>query len=300
MVTLDGEARAIFEQRLTREARRFQLRPLLDVLHDKGYEREDILFEGARDGSSSPTIVEAIAFQGRPKRRVLITLNLGLFSDGTLLPSYFVEVIESSLDPERFHDFIRFFDHRLIEGYLRAVYPEEKGGPFGDFNRTLTSHFKMLGLGSVSTLQWLCQLYFPELPVRVTRQAFTSETPSHAFKTGESRLDGTGIIGRTYSSGAAGFIVDIIVEEETDARGRSWATLVRSRLEERLLPLLVPLRDRLLVRLTVLAHASWAKVEGRTGEAHGSLGYDRLRDTTASRYTMILFPEATGERKTRE
>ncbi|WP_437932527.1 GPW/gp25 family protein [Sorangium sp. So ce291] len=294
------QERAAFEERLAREARRFDLRPLLEVLRDNGYDREDILFEGARDGSStSPSIIEAVRFLEPPARGAVITLNLGLFSDGTLLPSYFLEAIESSPDPDRFFDFIRFFEHRLSEGYVRAVYPEEAGGPFGDMDRALRAYFRMLGPGSVSTLQWLWQLYFPELRVRVTRRAFASETASHAFRTGESRLDGTGIIGRVYPWEAAGFIVDILVEDEVDDLGRPWPGLVRARMSGRLLPLLDPFRIPLLVRLVVLHHASWARVEAPGGEAQGYLGYERLRDKAASPHTMVVYRGVTGERATR-
>ncbi|EYF05018.1 GPW/gp25 family protein [Chondromyces apiculatus] len=295
-----NHAGATFEQRITEEARRFDLRALLEVLHDRGYAREDILFEGAREDATSATIVEAIRFRDPPARGAVITLNLGLFSDGTLLPSYFLEVIEDSPDPERFHDFIRFFEHRLCEGYMRAVYPEDPGGPYGDYQRALGAFFRMLGLGSVSTLQWLWQLHFPELKVRVTRRAFASETASHAFRTGESRLDGTGIIGRVYPWEAAGFIVDIIAEDETDEKGRPWPGLVRARMSARLLPLLDPFRIPLLVRLVVLYHASWAKVEASLAEAQGYLGYERLRDAAASPHTMILYRGVTGERRAGE
>lgn len=300
MAALGEHERAAFELRLAREARRFDLGRLLEVLREHGYEREDILFEGAREGSTSPSIVEAVRFLDPPARGAVITLNLGLFSDGTLLPSYFLEAIEASPDPDRFHDFIRFFEHRLCEGYVRAVYPEREGGPFGDYDRALRAYFRMLGPGSTSTLQWLWQLYFPELRVRVTRRAFASETASHAFRTGESRLDGTGIIGRIYPWEAAGFVVDILVEEEVDERGRPWPGLVRARVSAQLLPLLAPFRIPLLVRLVVLNHASWAKVEAPGGDAQGYLGYERLRDKAASPHTMIVYRGVTGGHAERE
>ncbi len=96
---------------------------------------------------------------------------------------------------------------------------------------------------------------------------------------------------------SVGFIVDIIVEDETDEKGRPWPGLVESRMSERLLPLLEPFRIPLLVRLTVLYHASWAKVEAPGGDAHGYLGYERLRDKDASPHTMILYRGVTGERR---
>jgi hypothetical protein len=292
---LGDEQRAAFEQKLMREARRFDLRPLIDLLCANGYEREDILFEAAREGSTSPTVVEALRFQEPPLRGVTITLNLGLFGDGTLLPSYFLEVIESSRDPEQFYDFVRFFDHRLAESYLRAVYPEGPGGPFGDFERALRSYFRMLGPGSTSTLQWLWQIVCPDLRVRVTRRTFASETGSHAFRTGESRLDGTGIIGKIYPWDASGFVVDIIVDEETDEKGRPWPNLLRERIAARLFPLLDPFRISLLIRLVVLHHARWAKVDGSDPKEQGYLGFDRLRDKAPGSHVLILYRGVTGE-----
>lgn len=292
---LSDAERDAFERWLAREARRFDLRPLLDLLRDKGYAREDILFEGAHEGSSSPSIVEAVRFRRWPAPGAVVTLNLGLLGDGALLPSYFLEVVESLPRPERFHDFIRFFDHRLVEGFLRAVYPEQEGGPFGDFDRVLRAYFRMLGPGSISTMQWLWQLYFPELPVRVTRQAAARETRSHAFRTGESRLDGTGILGMVYPWDASELVVELVAEDETDDRGRRWPGLIEARMSERVLPLLAPFHVPLLVRLRVLYHATWARLDTPGAADPSYLGYERLRGDPATGHTTILYRGVTGE-----
>jgi hypothetical protein len=295
VTVLRARERAKFEEKLSREARRFDLKPLLDLLIAKGYEREEMLFESTQEGTSS-SVIEALQFRKKPFRGILITLNLGLLGDNSLLPSYFFQVIEASRDPERFFDFIRFFDHLLIDNFLRAVYPEE-GGAYTDYRLVQRSFFRMLGPGSESTLQWLVQLYFPELRVRVSRRAFESTTASHACRTGASKLDGTGVIGRIYRSDATGFTVDLFAEEETDSRGRGWAEIVEQRLETYLLPLLAPFRIPLIVRLRVLYHASWAKVDGPFDEDHGYLGYDRLRGDPESGHTAIIYRGVTGETK---
>jgi hypothetical protein len=283
------------EARVTREVRRFDLRPLLTLLADRGYAREDILFQSASEGTSS-TLVEAIEFHKRPSRHVLITLNVGLLGDNTLLPSYFFQMIEKSAAPERFYDFLRFFDHRLIESYLRAVYPEEDEAAYRDWSRTVRSFFKMLGLGSVSTLDWLARVVFPDLGTSVSRRAFAAATASHAFRTGQSALDGTGILGKTYESDASGFVLDLLAEEEVDGRGRAWPAIVRKRLNERLLPLLAPHRIPLLVRLHVLFHASWVRVDFPATTEHGFLGYERIRGDADAGHTLLIYRGVTGER----
>lgn len=283
-----AEDRSEFEARLEREARRFDLKPLLDLLRAKGYAREDLLFEGAREQSSSRSIVEAVRFFGQP-RRVLITLNLGLVASG-LLPSYFLAVVEASPDPERFYNFIRFFDHHLIGGFVRAVYPEDNPRLYRDYGEVLRTYLAMLGPASVGTLHWLLALHFPELGVRLTRCTFLHQTASYAVRLGEARLDGAGILGRVYPWGDAGFVAELIADEETDERGQSWASVVAERLGARLLPLLAPFRVPLVVRLRTLRHARWATLGPR-----GYLGYDRMRGDPGSGHVTQVYSGVAGE-----
>ncbi len=251
-----------FEQKVSQEARRFDLKPLVDLLLENGYGREEIMFESAQDRSSGG-VVDSGRFVEAPGRTVRGTVNLGLLGDNTLLPSYFFEAIEKSADPERFYDFVRFFDHRLIESFFRASYPETDPATIRDWNEMQRSFTRMLGVSSTSTLAWLAKLHFPELRVHAERRGFTRTAASPACRTGESRLDGTRIIGRIYESDSAGFVVDLFADEEADARGRAWPHVVRTRLENKLLPLLAPHRVPLVVRLRVLFHASWVKVDPR-------------------------------------
>ena len=296
MAALDEDARPAFEERLTREARRFDLKPLLDLLTAKGYPREEILFEGIQDGSAS-TLVEAVRFRKKPVRGVVITLNLGLLGDNSLLPSYFFHVIEGTAEPERFYDFIRFFDHRLITNLRRALYPEDDPTIYRDWTEVLRSFFRMLGPSSVSTMDWLARLYFPELGVQVRRWAFSDSSAAHSFITGESTLDGTGIIGRLYKSDMAGLSLDLVAEEELDARGRAWPYVVRLRLNEHFLPLLSSFRIPLRVRLTVQSHASWAKVDVPFARQPGYLGYERIRGDAESGHTTLIYRGVTGVRR---
>ena len=243
-----------------REAGRFDLRPLVQLLENMGYDRGAILFESTSERSSGG-VVNAIQFLKKPYRHVRVTVNIGLLGDNSLLPSYFLQLVEKSPDPDRFFDFIRFFDHKLIEGYYHAAYPESDSSVYRDFDDVQRSFTRMLGMGSTSTLAWITKLFFPELRVTVERRAFKNATASHAFRTGTSILDGTGILGRVYESDSAGFLIDLTADEETDGAGRPWPHAVRSRLEERLLPILAPHRLPLVVRLRVLFHASWVHMD---------------------------------------
>lgn len=279
-----------FERRVERQARRFELRPLLRLLEARGYRRSDILFQSAPHGTS-PSLVEAVEFdRSRSRPLVLITVNLGLLGDSSLLPSYFFSVIERTPDPERFYDFLRFFDHRLIEQRLRATYPEDDRTMFADWDRSRASLLQALGLASPGTLQWLLQLYFPELRVHVARRPVQAEVPSRGLSPGRSPLDGAGVLGGLYATDAIVLLADLTAEEERTSRGESWAKVVRQRLDERVLPRLRGAGLSLVVRLQVLQHASWAHVEAGDGSTRGYLGYDRLPSPDEASHTIVVYP----------
>jgi hypothetical protein len=283
------------EARIQREAQRFDLRPLVELLLEQGYAYEDIMFESSLEGRSS-AIVKAVTFRRRPVRSVLVTVELGLLGDNSLLPSYFLHIAERMADSTPFFDFLRFFDHCLIENLFNALHPE-RGYGFASWRNALKSFLRMARPESPGTMHWLAQLYFPELRVSVTRTPFENATDQHACLTGISRLDGAGILGRIYVAESNGLRVDLVAEDEVDLNGRAWSDIVLLRLQDRLLPLLAPFRIPLIVRLVVLAHASWAHVDEPHAAEKGFLGYDRLRSKSEKRHTTTMFEGITGEER---
>jgi hypothetical protein len=281
------------EARITREAQSFDLRPLVELLMAQGYAYEDILFESSNEGRSA-SVVKAVTFRHKPMRTVLITVELGLLGDNSLLPSYFLHVAERMPDPAPLFDFLRFFDHCLITNLFNALHPE-RGRTYASWRGTLKSFLRMARPESPGTMHWVAQLYFPELRVSVARTPFENATDQHACLTGISRLDGAGILGRIYVAESNGLRVDLVAEDEVDLSGRAWSDIVLLRLREQLLPLLAPFRIPLVVRLIVLAHASWAHVDDPNAEEKGYLGYDRLRSNSEKRHTTIMFRGITGE-----
>lgn len=299
------------EARIQAEATRFDLRPLLELLGKIGYGREAILFESTESGPA-PSLVRGVRFSKSPIRTAIVSVHIGLLGDNTLLPSYFFYLIQQSADPTRFFDFLRFFDHRLIENFFAAVHPEiadaelsSTGAPvagrswlFGDYHGALRSFLRMAAPGSPSTLHWLVQLYFPEFRVRVLRQPFSDETDSHACRTGISRLDGSGILGRIYTTEVPGLLVDLIVEDEVDLSGREQADIVRERLDTRLLPLLATFRLALTVRLVVRWHSSAAHVDDPKAIDKSFLGYNRLHGRLQRpelEHTTVMYRGRTEE-----
>lgn len=284
-----------FEAGLTRDAQRFDLRPLVELLMQNGYAYEEILFESSSEGRSAG-LVKAVTFRRRPIRAVVITVEIGLLGDNSLLPSYFFQVAERSLDPARFYDFLRFFDHVLIENLFRALHPE-LSDVYRSWSGVLKTFLRMARPASPGTLHWIAQLYFPELSINVTRRPLEQVSSVHACHTGRSRLDGAGILGRSYVAEVHGLELDLIAPEGTDFSGREWSDIVLARLDRDLLPLLAPFRIPLVVRLVVLAHASWAQVDEPHSPAQGFLGYDRLRRGAEVKHTTVMFDGVTGTQR---
>jgi hypothetical protein len=94
----------------------------------------------------------------------------------------------------------------------------------------------------------------------------------------------------------SGFLVDLIAEEEIDARNRSWASVVRRRLQDQVLPRIEAFQLPLVIRLRVLNHASWARVEG-AGETRGYLGYDRIQGDAETGHTIVVYPDPSRIRE---
>lgn len=281
------------ERKLIRRAPEFDMKPLLSVLAKLGYRRDDVLFRSNPENTTTRSLIHSLELRRRPYRQAVITCNLGLLGSNGLLPSYFAQAMEHAPDPERFYDFIGFFDHRLLEAFFAASYPESDGGLYGDFARVRRFFFHMLGVGSVSTLQWLFSLYFPELRVQVTRRQFRNSTSSHAMRIGSSLLDGTAVVGRTYESDAPGFTVRMSSDEEIHSNGQSWPHITRERLDRHILPELAAFDIPLMVILRVTPHASWAELSHA-----GYLGYERIRGEEEQGHQIVVFHGRSSQPRT--
>lgn len=272
------------EERIVARARAFDLAPLLKLLEAEGYTAENILFESNPEMVATPALVAEVTFHREPVRRVVVTLNLGLLGGNGLLPSYFQHAAEQMIEPEAYFDFIRYFDHRLLAQFITAVHPEREGSLVGDWERTKSFYFRMLGLGSTATLQWLFQLYFPELRVWVCRKSFRSTSLGEDLRTGSSLLDGSSVLGSVYESETPGFQVDILAEEDADPRAEGWPQVVDRRFRDILLPLLAPSRLHLEVGLTVASQSVFARLS-----EHSYLGYERLQGDGSMGHRMVIF-----------
>ena len=186
-------------------------------------------------------------------------------------------------DSPRFREFIHFFDHKLIQGFLEATYPETDPYLFADWPSVKRDYYKMSGIDSEARLHALLQSYFPELGIHVRRGSFDDSTDEFGARPGLSSLDGSAVLGRTYSSQLEGFRVELVVEEQWDLRGRRWVDRVRERLARDVAPQLQHLRMALSVKLVVIWHGTYASTQRTRDLGDNPLLSDEARQAMSER-----------------
>lgn len=277
------------QARISRKARQFDLVALVRLLKRDGFDARDIFIESNPDGGSGATLIERVTFDPGRARRVTIVVNMGLLGSTSPLPSYFLQLIDKAEDPDAYEAFIHYFDNVVLRELVNAIAPDEDVRLWGERDVTKRSYFGMMGVNSVTTLAQIFRWYFPELRSLVRRHAFKRSTAAHAFRTGVSHLDGTGVVGRLYESDAEGFMVELFAEDEVNGTGQAWPHLVRERLEKHVLPRLDVVRMPMTVALTVLTHESWAKLQ-----FEGYLGWERVVADSEGGHRMLIFSGFTG------
>jgi hypothetical protein len=284
-----GRDTSACERRLRARIREFDLGALLVTLHHLGYRDSTVLLESNPEETSPESLIEGIRFLAGPPRTAIVTVNMGLLGTQGLLPSYFQREVDKSAEPERFYDFIRFFDDRLLHDRARALYAERNPAAYPDYASTRRHCLGLLGFGSVLTLQRLLRDVFPELAVRVKRVRVRTQVETSMVRMGTSHLNGSAVLGGYYGVEPAGLSVDLVCEDGVMDSGDRWPSVAVTRLKKSVFPLLAPHRIALTVRLTTLAHANWVRVEEDEEEPLSELGFDRVQGRRERRHTVVLF-----------
>ena len=261
------------EAEISRRVAEFDPTALLLLLAHLGYRSEEILFESAARDVSQPALCQRIEFRSVPIRQAVLTVNLGLLGAQSPLPTYLKSLLEdANVDEQSFLDFLRFFDHKLLENYLRSVYPERDSSVFHDFEKTKQSYIRLLGLRSISTFQWLIELVFPELGVKVERGTLTRAVKLAGARLGSCELGGGAVLGGWTRAPLPGFFVTLYCDEERTELGRPWAEEVRRRLDTLIFPVVAEAALELRVVLVIRSEKVWAQL--RPGSY---LGFDRMK-----------------------
>ena len=254
----------------------------------RGY---DVLFCSNPRNATSLSLIEEVEFN---QQQALVRVNRGLLGEGSLVPDYFLQWANGADNPEAFYAFLAFFDHQLISNLLEASYPETETDIFGGWRMSQRSYVKMMGLSSPTTLQWLLQLHFPELPVQVKRLRIQGQDKGHTQVAGNSKLNGRNVIGWDYAGQAAGFHIRLVADEEVEEKGRSQAQWVRERFDNEILPILRPYQLHILVELVLHSYHRHFGAPLDDVQTAGKLGTDRIYGKDGSPHIIRLFSGNVG------
>jgi hypothetical protein len=273
------------EEQICQRVHEFDIQALLELVYYLGYRPEDVLFKSNFSTLSQPSLIEEIQFCSQPIRHVVITLNLGLLSVLSPLPSYFMRAIENTnLDEKALLDFLEFFNHKLIQSYLYSIYPEYNSRFYSDWESTKKGYLRLLGLDSVTFLHHLFQMVFPELGIAVEKSRHKRQLTLGAFRLGESILGDTKVLGSQATVPVIGFDITLYCDEEFSDRRTTWADKIAQRLHKLLFPILQELDICLKIVLIIRTQKSWLQLK------KGSyLGIDKLQGGAEKNRMVLVF-----------
>jgi hypothetical protein len=279
-------AREELEVEVARRAPEFDPVALLDLLAHMGYRPEEVLFESNHTATSAANAIQSVEFRSTPIRHVVVTVNTGLLGTQGVLPSYFKQLLASgsTIDDVAFLEFLHFFDHRLVEGWVKSVYPERDYAIFADWDKTKKSYLNLIGLRSVSALHWLFQLVFPELGVRVERGALTRNVKLDGTRLNYSVLGGDSVLGGWTKVPVPGFVATLFSDDEQTEHGHPWVEEVRRRLDSIVFRAIEDAAMDLRVSLVIRSEKVWAMLKPTS-----YLGFDRIRGGTRRNREVLVW-----------
>lgn len=184
--------------------------------------------------SPGPTAVHEVEF--RPDA-VVVTLNLGLFSSTTPLPSYFYEWLSGANPVPGLEAILGVLDDQLLRDRAEGAVVTESPRLLAEAPALRKNLFQLARPASAGTLRWLFATTFPELGVSLSRAGVHRALSIDELRLGYARL------GHTAMGGEADFLtpgydVFLATGESTTWRGEPWPHEARRRLEERVFPAL--------------------------------------------------------------
>ncbi len=273
------------ERNIRKRLHDFDLISLLRLLKFKNYSLEEIRFKGHISTASQAGLFHDIEFYTTPTREVVITMNLGLLSAQSPLPSYFLKKIDYDiLAGNAFADFIAFFDHQLIKNYIYNIYPEINKFFFPSWTLTKRRYLHLLNFKSSSNLHFLFQNIFPEINVEVQKALQRKVMQTKPIRLGKSLLGEDAIFGSKTTAWIHGCIITLYCEDETTENQVPWPKEIKSRLTELVFPILGHFDIDLQIDIVMKSRKRWARLHNDT-----YLGYDRIRSKQASYRRIRIF-----------
>jgi predicted component of type VI protein secretion system len=255
------------------EIAQFTLLALLDLLENMGYEQKEIMFRGHNTQVSQSSFLNSIEFFSRPKDCVVVTVNMGLLSANSPLPSYFLLMLErADIDEQLYVDFLDYFNHQLVLNYIMSQAPTRELTIYPDWENTKSCYLAMAGLKSTSTLHWLFKKIFPELDIEVKKAPFNEELTVDTVQVGTPyKLGSAAVFGSRSTVVVMGFEAILYTEEEFLYPGRAWAREIEDRLLNIIFGVFAGAEINLRVFLVITSQQGGARLGSES-----YLGYDKI------------------------
>lgn len=281
------------EQRIRERIRSFDMPALMDVLAASGYGDAEFEYRGHRTTVHQSHLVHDIQFIHQPRKRVVITVNVGLLSAQSPLPSFMMQTMDQ-LDHDRLERFIGFFDHLLLSECFAGLYPEREGALLPGWSEAAKDRLRLLRPTCQSTLHWLFSKVFPDTEISVRREVRHQRVPASEMRLGASALGEGGSMGGFASIPAGGMEVRIFCNEPISSSGAPWAVEALRRFETDLLPLLSETVLMLTVILVLREQEGFLRLERQS-----HLGYDPLEGAPVETRQVLLFSGDTSNPRVR-
>jgi hypothetical protein len=279
------------EQRIRERIRSFDLPALLELLARMGYGEADIEYRSHRTNVHQGHLVHDIQFLPPPRKRVVLTVNVGLLSVQSLLPSFLLQALERQ-DNERMERFLGYFDHLLLRARVAGLHPERDESLMPGWEGTALHRLRLLRPTSPSTLHWLFSRLYPEAEISVRREVRRQQVSATQLRLGATALGDSASMGGFAYVPTGGVEVAIHCDEPWCGTGTPWAVEAPRRLHTRLLPVLSEQTLLLTVLLVLRDHESHARIEDDS-----FLAYDPLVFGEDDAQRIVLFSGDTARYK---
>ena len=273
------------ERKISNKIHEFDLISLLKLLIHHEYLLEEIHFRSHMSTCSQSGLIQGIEFLYQPERQVVITINMGLLSAQSALPSYFQKNVDTKdIDSISFGDFIGYFDHFLIRDYIFNIYPEKNIKYFSDWEITKRQYLQIMDLKSSSTLFWVFQLVFPELKIQVEKMVMERGLKALALIMGKTILGSDAVFGKKTDATVYGMHITLISDEEFTDNGIPWPKEIKNRLDDQVFPILRSAEADVEIILVIRSQKRWMKLESES-----YLGYDKMKGGKAQARRIRIF-----------
>ncbi|MBL8632673.1 MAG: type VI secretion system baseplate subunit TssG [Myxococcales bacterium] len=222
---------------ISERAVRFSLGALLDALHELGYQSDQIEFRSHATQTHQAAVVSKVEWSETPQRRVIVTLNLGLLSSQSLLPSYFRAALDAQHEGT-LTDFLNFFAHRLLRGSVEAQFPERDPSLFADFTQTVGQLRSLLGIRSLSTVHFVFSQLYPELEVSIARTTLQRPVRTRGIQVGTWSIGSGAVLGAVAFVPVSAIAIKLLSDDAVTGNGTPWAKEASERLLKQVFPLL--------------------------------------------------------------